>query len=321
MLLATLRRRRPQSRILASSVFGNILWPVILMFSSATSMQAADMPIAPPEVLTHAAQLCQCQPPTRSTATVQAPDHPSRGGPQVGPTHRHPGLDRDGGPSSADTLLQAQERRGTPSAPACLPGGDASNGNQKADLSGGGGPHPLLRPRALLVRADRDTVDSGLYYHPGLHRVDGRRGDQTHQSTRGADGGEREAGRYQDSGGRYHSAGSIGPLSQRDGAHEWLPELGSQCSPQGGPRAKRFCAADGESIQSSQAESPRIPPVCQDQGEQRSGDEADGHHCRKAQRSSGQGAGGSCCTAGKATQISERGQDQAGGDAGHGQQP
>src|SRR5208283_5107037 len=51
MLLATLRRRRPQSRILASSVFGNILWPVILMFSSATSMQAADMPIAPPEVL------------------------------------------------------------------------------------------------------------------------------------------------------------------------------------------------------------------------------------------------------------------------------
>src|SRR5271157_1724444 len=197
----------PLSSMLAVIPWCNILCLSFFLVCNSPAVASADTTSNPREVIAH--EPCQCQSPTRSFVTLQAPDHPCRGGPQVGPAHRQLGLDRNGGPSSADTSLEAEERRGSPSASACFPGGHASDGQQKTHLSGGGGSHPLLRPGALLVRADRDAVDPGLHYHPGLHRVDGRRRDQAYQSAGGAPGGETQAGRPHDTGGRYHSAGGI----------------------------------------------------------------------------------------------------------------
>ena len=158
----------------------------------------------------------------RSVAQIQEPNHPRGHQPSPRADRRHPRL---GGAATArpgNPSCETEERCRSTTTFACHPGRHGIDGYAQAHLSGGGRPHPLLRPGALLVRADRDTVDPGLHYHPGLHRVDGTRRDQAYQSARGAHGGETQAGRPQDTGGRYHSTGGIDPLSQRDGAHEWI---------------------------------------------------------------------------------------------------
>src|SRR4030042_1450293 len=108
------------------------------------------------EVPTHDAQLTQYNPPTRSDPSLHAPDHPCQGGPSTGPAHRHPGLGRIGATGPADSLCQAEERRGTAAALACLTGGDGNNGYPQAALSGHGGPDPILSPRPLPLGVARD---------------------------------------------------------------------------------------------------------------------------------------------------------------------
>ena len=259
--------------------------------------------VKPQEVKAHEQYIRPFQPPRRSSAPIQAPDHSPCAGPPTGPSDRHPGLDRIGAPSPAGSSSKTQKRRWAAAALACLLGCHAADGHPQADLPGGRGPDPLLRPRAVLVRVDRNAVDPGLHDHPGLHPTDGRGRDQTHQSIRGANGGETEVGGPQDCGRRHDCPRSGDPLSQRDGAHDSLPDLGGKCSPEGRPRAEGICGADGRSIQSGQAESSRIPLICQDQGEQESGDETDGRHRREVERESGGGVGRPCRTASKATQV------------------
>jgi hypothetical protein len=130
-----------------------------LLIFSAPSLTAADQATVAQEVLVHATHLCHCQPTTRSVTQVQKPYHPHRGGPQAGPCDRHPGLERNGRASAADSIRQAQERRRAAAAPACLAGVHAAYGHPQAHLPGGGGPDPLLRPSALPVWADRNHVD------------------------------------------------------------------------------------------------------------------------------------------------------------------
>jgi len=192
-------------------------------------------PVKPQEVLAHATQLWRRQPPTRSVAQIQVPYHPHRGGPQAGPDDRYPELDGAGGSSPADTDREAEERRWAAAAPACHCGCHAADGHPQAHLPGGGGSDPLLRPRPLPVWAHRDGMDAGLHHDPGLHRADGRAGDQAAESARGGAGGGKEAGGPQDCGRRHHGAGSGDPSSERDGADGQLPELGGRRQPQGRP--------------------------------------------------------------------------------------
>ena len=194
-------------------------------------------------------------------------DHSHRGQPSPGSDRRHPRLGRAATACPADPSGEAEERCRPTTSFACHPRGHGVDGHSQAHLSGGGRPDPILRTCALLVRAHRVELDAGLHHDPGLHRVDGPRGDQTHQSVRGGLGGEEEAGRSLHPGRRHYRAGSGHSLPQRNGADGGFPALGDKRSTQGGRDTEGVRAHHGEPIRCGPTESPGISALRQKQGE------------------------------------------------------
>src|SRR5712692_231678 len=208
-------------------------------------------------------------------------------------------LDGVGSPSGSDSGQQAKECGGAPAAFARDVGSDVADGDTQDDLPRGRGPNSPLCTSSVLVRLDRDRLDTGLHHHSRLYGADGRGRTAAHQSVRGGSGGGREVSRPPGDGCGYHSPRSGNSLAERDGTDGFVSNLYRSCQSEGRKRLTGICEKGSEKIQSWEGENSKVPSLCQDEGSQEQGCGADGLSHREYSRATRPSPGGAEAASGK----------------------